>query len=240
MSWRDNIQLYEKTKQAMAFLAAIHADDDINRVNDSKAVRPGRGKMRNRRYIHRRGPMLVMPDNRGVRAFRNIFGLDIANVNALNLLHLAPGGHVGRFLVWTKGAFEALDKIFGTFTSASEVKKGFFLPIPQITSTDITRIMHSDEVRRALKPKKLPARKLPGQSRRAPTNGMKNRHLRVRLNPYSRMASANARSLRVKKVVQMRRKNKDARIAKAKKGVKKMVLEGKKGRKGAKKVAAKK
>ncbi len=27
---------------------------------------------------------------------------------------LAPGGHLGRFIIWTKSAFEKLDSIFGT------------------------------------------------------------------------------------------------------------------------------
>merc|ERR1711916_81328 len=97
------------------------------------------GKMGNRRYVQRRGPMLVLPDAKGVRAFRNIFGLDIANVTALNLLALAPGGHLGRFCIWTKSAFE--------------------LPPLMLTNSDVTRIMRSDEVRRALKPKKLTPKK---------------------------------------------------------------------------------
>jgi hypothetical protein len=29
-------------------------------------------------------------------------------------LQLAPGGHLGRFCIWTKSAFEKLDAIFGT------------------------------------------------------------------------------------------------------------------------------
>jgi large subunit ribosomal protein L4e len=31
-------------------------------------------------------------------------------------VQLAPGGHMGRFCIWTKSAFEALDSIFGAFT----------------------------------------------------------------------------------------------------------------------------
>lgn len=31
----------------------------------------------------------------------------------LNLLQLAPGGHMGRFVIFTKSAFDSLDKIFG-------------------------------------------------------------------------------------------------------------------------------
>ncbi|EPY36615.1 large subunit ribosomal protein L4e [Angomonas deanei] len=222
----DSIQGYEKTKEAVAFLRAIAAIDDINRVNDSRELRAGRGKMRNRRYVARRGPMLVLPDNKGTRAFRNIFGLDLANVNALNLLHLAPGGHVGRFVIWTKGAFEQLDAIFGTFTEASAVKKGFVLPAPMLTNTDVTRILQSEEVRRVLKPKKLQPKKASG--RRQPTNGIKNRRLRLRLNPYVKKETQAAKSLRNPKNRDARRKAKSERIAKVKKSVAKAQKKNKK------------
>ena len=161
--------------------------------------------------------MLVLPDNKGTRAFRNIFGLDIANVNALNLLHLAPGGHVGRFLIWTKAAFEQLDKIFGTFTHESEVKKGFSLPAPMLTSTDISRIMSSEEVRRVLKPKKLQPKKARRYAQ--PTNGIKNRRLRLRLNPFTTKETIAAKGLRNPKNRDARRKAKAVRVLRAKKSV---------------------
>jgi len=213
----DGIQAYEKTKQAVAFLTAVNAIDDVNRVNDSRQIRTGAGKMRNRRYVSRRGPMLVLPDNKGTRAFKNIFGLDIANVNALNLLHLAPGGQVGRFLIWTKAAFEQLDKIFGTFTEASAVKKGFTLPAPTLTSTDITRVMQSEEVRRVLKPKKLHEKKM--SSLIEATNGIKNRKLRLKLNPFAKKVTAANKSLRNKKNRDGRREAKKTKLAKVKKAV---------------------
>ncbi|ORC79951.1 60S ribosomal protein L4 [Trypanosoma theileri] len=211
----DSVQGYEKTKEAMAFLKAIGAIDDVNRVNDSREIRAGRGKMRNRRYVARRGPMLVMPDNKGTRAFRNIFGLDLANVNALNLLHLAPGGHVGRFIIWTRGAFEKLDSIFGTFTEASAVKKGFVLPAPMLTNTDVTRIMQSEEVRRVLKPKKLQPKKPSRYTQ--PKNGIRNRRLRLRLNPFQKKETGMAKGLRNKQNRDARRKAKAVRVVKAKK-----------------------
>lgn len=213
----DAVQAFEKTKEAMAFLKAIGAIDDVNRVNDSREIRAGRGKMRNRRYVARRGPMLVMPDNKGTRAFRNIFGLDLANVNALNLLHLAPGGHVGRFIIWTKSAFAKLDNIFGTFTEASAVKKGFVLPAPMLTSTDVTRIMQSEEVRRVLKPKKLQPKK-PSRYIQ-PTNGIRNRRLRLRLNPFQKKESSMRKGLRNVKNCINRRQAKMKRISKAKKNL---------------------
>ena len=58
-------------------------------------------------------------------------------------LQLAPGGHLGRFCIWTKSAFEKLDKIFGTTTVASQVKKGYKLPRSVMTNGDLTRLINS-------------------------------------------------------------------------------------------------
>ena len=222
----NSVQNYGKTKEALSFLSAVRANDDVNRVAASRQVRAGRGKMRNRRYVHRRGPMLVLAESKGVPAFRNVYGLDTANVNSLNLLHLAPGGHLGRFIIWSKGAFEQLDKIFGTFTQESAVKKGFYLPAPTVSNSDITRIIRSEEVRRALKPKKLQAKK--PSTFTQPTNGMRNRRLRLRLNPFTKKQTIQAKSMRNPKLVVQRKKNKAVRLAKVKKAVKKATT-GKKG-----------
>jgi len=218
----NSVQGYAKTKDALAFLDAVKAMDDVTRVNDSRHIRPGRGKMRNRRYVSRRGPMLVLPDNKGVQAFRNIFGLDIANVHALNLLHLAPGGHLGRFIIWTKDAFTQLDKIFGTFTTESSVKKGFILPAALLTNSDVSRILKSEEVRRVLTPKRLPSKKSKSGNI-APSNGLKNRRLRLRLNPYEKKRAINSGDMRSPARVLLRQKNKSKRLAAAKKGAKKLV-----------------
>jgi large subunit ribosomal protein L4e len=233
----DSVQSYAKTKDALAFLDAVKALDDVNRVNASRAIRAGRGKMRNRRYTHRRGPMLVLPSSKGLRAFRNIYGIDTANVNSLNLLHLAPGGHLGRFIIWSKGAFEQLDKIFGTFTKESEVKRGFVLPASMVTSSDITRIIRSDEVRRALTPKKLQAKK--ASSFTQPTNGMRNRRLRLRLNPFTKKQTIASKGLRNPKGAAVRLKAKALRMRKVKKAITANLAANKKGA-AAKKAAPKK
>ena len=159
----------------------------------SKNLRRGKGKMRNRRYVQRKGPLVIYGNDAGIRcglgwaglgwaghvacaglgmwhvlgwacgmcragwgrarsacragggaagccpaglphpaaispaparppaprtaarsrAFRNLPGVEVASVDRLNLLQLAPGGHLGRFCIWTKSAVEKLDKIFG-------------------------------------------------------------------------------------------------------------------------------
>ena len=55
----DKIQSYTKTKEAHIFLKKIGAWPDIEQVYNSKRFRAGKGKMRNRRRIQKRGPLVV-------------------------------------------------------------------------------------------------------------------------------------------------------------------------------------
>lgn len=67
-----------------------------------------------RRYVSRKGPLVIYGNEAAcARAFRNLPGVEVACVDRLNLLQLAPGGHLGRFCIWTKSAFEKLDAVFG-------------------------------------------------------------------------------------------------------------------------------
>merc|ERR1711966_33807 len=98
---------------------------ELQRVIDSKKVRSGKGKMRNRRYTMRKGPLVVYSEDNGlVRAIRNIPGVETASVDSLNLLTVAPGGNFGRFIIWTEGAFKQLNEIYGSGKSVAPGKKG--------------------------------------------------------------------------------------------------------------------
>lgn len=116
----------EKTKKAIAVLKALNAFEDIERVKDTHKIRPGKGKYRNRRYVQKKGPLVVF-NERGplVKALRNLPGVETTSVHSLNLLQLAPGGHLGRFVIWTKDAFTALDSVFGTYKKGSSEKNGY-------------------------------------------------------------------------------------------------------------------
>lgn len=46
-------------------------------------------------------------------------------MNKLNLLRLAPGGHVGRFCIWTESAFRKLDDLYGTWRKAATLKSDY-------------------------------------------------------------------------------------------------------------------
>lgn len=86
------------------------------------------------------------------RAFRNIPGIDLISVEKLNILKLAPGGHVGRFVIWTESAFQRLDKLFGTWKTPSKDKSGYNLPQPKMSNTDLSRLLKADEIKAVLRP----------------------------------------------------------------------------------------
>ncbi|EAS31024.3 60S ribosomal protein L4 [Coccidioides immitis RS] len=176
-----------KTKAAIALLQSLGAGPDLVKVQKSRKMRAGKGKLRGRRYRQRRGPLVVYnPEVDGkelVKAFRNVPGVETSSVFNLNLLQLAPGGHLGRFIVWTSSAFAALDQIYGTTTTPSALKKDYLLPSNIISNADITRLINSSEVQSALREPKGEARtKRTGVQKKNP---LKNKQVMLRLNPYA-------------------------------------------------------
>jgi len=143
----NSVQSTAKTSQAKAILQAVGAYADVEKVVDSRKIRAGKGKMRNRRYVMRRGPLVIYSSNDGVeRAFRNLPGVELCSVERLNLLQLAPGGHMGRFCIWSQDAVEALDNIYG--------EDGKRIPAAPMTNADLARIINSDEIQSVVAPAK--------------------------------------------------------------------------------------
>jgi large subunit ribosomal protein L4e len=176
-----------KTAGAITLLRAVGAGPDIDKVKKSRKLRAGKGKMRGRRFRQRRGPLVVYdPSEDGQelsRAFRNVPGLETSSVYALNLLQLAPGGHLGRFIIWTSAAFEALDKVYGTTTEPSLLKKDYLLPSPVVSQPDLTKLINSAEIQAVLRPVKGS-----GVTKRTMVqkkNPLRNRQVLLRLNPYA-------------------------------------------------------
>jgi len=180
------IESVTKTKEAAALLKAIGAHRDVLKVTKSKKLRAGKGKMRNRRFRQRRGPLIVYAEDKGiVKAFRNLPGVETASVRSLNLLQLAPGGHLGRFIIWTEGAFGLLDEVFGTYQKGSTLKKDYHLPTPKISNPDITRLINSDEIQSVIRAAGPKFTKRPFTQKKNP---LKNRGVLFRLNPYAKTA----------------------------------------------------
>jgi len=179
----SSIENSHKTKKAVAFLKAVHAYGDVEKVIDSKSLRSGKGKLRNRRFTQRRGPLVVYNQDEGiVKAFRNIPGVETCSVDRLNILQLAPGGHVGRFVIWTQDAFEKLDAIFGSTTTPSVVKKNYTLPQSMVTNPDLSRLINSDEIQSVVSPGGQAKMKRPFTQRKNP---LRNIGVMIRFNPYA-------------------------------------------------------
>jgi len=184
----NGVESLTKTKAAVSLLKNLHAYDDVQKCIDSKKIRAGKGKMRNRRYTMRKGPLVIYNEDHGIRqAFRNVPGVELMKVDRMNLLHLCPGGHLGRFCIWTKGAFEKLDALYGTWRKKSSEKSNYNLPRPKMVNPDLTRLLRSEEVQKVLRPAKR-------KSKRATLkkNPLKNVGVMLRLNPYAKTLKRNA------------------------------------------------
>ncbi|KAF2668833.1 putative 60S ribosomal protein L4 [Microthyrium microscopicum] len=176
-----------KTAGAVKLLRAVGAGPDIDKVKKSKKLRAGRGKSRGRRFRQRRGPLVVYDAEEDglelARNFRNIPGVESCPVHSLNLLQLAPGGHLGRFIIWTSAAFAALDKVYGSTTEPSLLKKDFLLPSAVVKQPDLNKLINSSEIQAVLRPTKgsgIHKRTIVQKK-----NPLRNHHVMLRLNPYT-------------------------------------------------------
>jgi large subunit ribosomal protein L4e len=225
----ESLNVVSKTKDALKVLEKCGAMDDVNKVRDTKKTRCGVGKTRNRRFVQRKGPLVIYDVSEGLcNGFRNIPGVDLANVENMSLLDLAPGGHLGRFCIWTQAAFEKLDSLFGTYEEAAQDKNGFNLPRSSMTNADLARIINSDEIQSIVRPSKA------GEEIAIPTkaNPLRNKAARVALNPHyaavqKRSEESKKRSAADRQKALAKRRSERAKFDDRKKATgKKMVEEG--------------
>jgi large subunit ribosomal protein L4e len=109
----DSFAGLKRTREVEEVLKSLGLEKELQRCSVTK-TRAGRGKTRGRRTIKRKGPLIVVAEDRGiVRAAENIPGVDIADPKGLTVGMLAPGTMPGRLTIWTKSAAEAVDKMAG-------------------------------------------------------------------------------------------------------------------------------
>lgn len=156
----------------------------------------------------RKGPLLVYGDENNFvkRTARNLPGIETCNVHRLNLLQLAPGGHLGRFVIWTKDAFAQLNNIFGSYRVKGVEKGGYVLNRHLMTCADLARIINSDQVQSKLRA----VRKSTVAHEKTKRNPLKNNVIMKRLNPYNEKRRA------AEKKADEERNKKRAAILKAK------------------------
>lgn len=148
----DSLQV-STTKELLKILSMLGCGEELRTILETRKIRPGKGKTRNRKWKVKKGPLIIYEDKsiNVVKAARNIPGVEVCNVNRLNLLQLCPGGHLGRFIIWTKDAFEKLNSIFGNRTNPGVEKKGYILERPILTNANIARIINSDDIQSVVK-----------------------------------------------------------------------------------------
>lgn len=133
-----NMKNVEKTKEALEVMKNIHADHDLEACIESVHKRSGKGAMRNRRTVQKMGPLVIYAKGDNIEhGFRGIAGVTLQKVEDINLLNLAPGGHMGRFIIWTQSAFAKLDEVYAN-------KNGFRMPVPTVKNVDLEKFIASE------------------------------------------------------------------------------------------------
>lgn len=176
------------TKSLISALNNFGLQDDLSRVRSSRRLRNGQGKYRNSRYILKKGPLVIYGDDSSQvqRAARNLPGVDTCHVDRLNIIQLAPGGHLGRLVVFTRSAFARLNLLFGTHFKNSVEKSGYSLNRNVMTCADLSRIINSDQVQSKLREVRTSVR----SHDKTKKNPLKNAAIMNRLNPFAKQASA--------------------------------------------------
>ncbi|WP_153952277.1 50S ribosomal protein L4 [Halosegnis longus] len=101
----DEFEELLKTKEVVSFLEAVGAHADIERADEGKKVRAGRGTTRGRKHKEPSSVLFVTSEEPS-KAARNLAGATVATAANVSAEDLAPGTHPGRLTVWTESALE--------------------------------------------------------------------------------------------------------------------------------------
>ncbi|MFA5860412.1 MAG: 50S ribosomal protein L4 [Candidatus Thermoplasmatota archaeon] len=107
----DAVEAIEKTQELLGAFDAIGVGDDIERSIDGTKQRPGKGKLRGRRFRQPKSFLFVVSGLEApvITAARNLPGVDVATPEMISTELAAPGGDAGRLIVFTKSALARLE-----------------------------------------------------------------------------------------------------------------------------------
>ena len=99
----DEFEDVHKTQAVVDVLEALGVHADVERAEDGRTRRAGRGTTRGRTY---RVPtsILFVTSGEPSRGARNLAGVDVTTGTEVNVEDLAPGGEPGRLTVFTESA----------------------------------------------------------------------------------------------------------------------------------------
>ncbi len=108
----DGLAEVKTARESLEVFERLGLLDDLGRAQERK-VRPGKGKMRGRRYKNRKSFLIVVAKDGGIgRGAGNIPGVDVVTAGSVGVEDLAPGTHYGRLTVFTKSAIGRLEERF--------------------------------------------------------------------------------------------------------------------------------
>lgn len=118
----NEINKLSKARDVEEFLEKIGLGDELERLYENIKIRAGKGKMRGRKYKVPKGPLFVIHETSPlIKAARNIPGVDVVQARDVSVIHLAPGGHPGRLVIYDEGAIEVLKNRFEDYIRALKV-----------------------------------------------------------------------------------------------------------------------
>lgn len=108
--FEDSVEKLATTSDVVGALRSLGLESDVERAKDSKTVRPGKGKMRGRRFKSARGLLIVVADKEApiFKGAKNLAGVEVVSPEQLNAGLMAPGGDAGRLAVFSEAALKKI------------------------------------------------------------------------------------------------------------------------------------
>jgi large subunit ribosomal protein L4e len=103
----DEFEELQKTREVVDFLEAAGLHADIERADEGRSIRAGRGTTRGRKHKTPASILFVTSSAAGPsKAARNLAGADVATASEVSAEELAPGAQPGRLTIFTEHAIE--------------------------------------------------------------------------------------------------------------------------------------
>ncbi|MFB6168768.1 MAG: 50S ribosomal protein L4 [Haloferacaceae archaeon] len=99
----DEFETVNRTQEVVDVLEALGVHADVERADEGRTRRAGRGTTRGRTYREPTSILFVTSDEPS-RGARNLAGADVTTGSEVNVEDLAPGGDPGRLTIFTESA----------------------------------------------------------------------------------------------------------------------------------------
>lgn len=105
----DEFEKIQKTKKALEIFRKIGLYKDLERANNGKHIRSGKGKSRGRIYRRPKSILIIATDQNLIKkGISNLIGVDVVTPSTLSIEDLAPGGDPGRLTIITESALKEM------------------------------------------------------------------------------------------------------------------------------------